>query len=238
MTIPQSTNPPTIPPPIPLSTYRLQFTPAFDFTAAREVLDYLAALGVDAVYASPVFAAQPGSRHGYDVVDPNAINAELGSREAFEGLVRAARERGMGWVQDIVPNHMAFHPRNRMLMDILESGESSTFRPFFDIDWEHPYSALRGRLLAPILGRFYGDALEAGEIRLERDRDGFFVAYYEHRFPLAIETYGDVLEPGSGRLRQALGSDSPDWHKLLGVLYVLKTLRARTTWASAATSSA
>ena len=48
------------------------------------------------MYASPFFRAAPGSTHGYDVSDHNALNPELGSREDFESLAKALKERGMG----------------------------------------------------------------------------------------------------------------------------------------------
>ncbi len=47
--------------PAPLSTYRLELTPTFGFAAAAEAADYLAALGVTHLYASPYLQAAPGS---------------------------------------------------------------------------------------------------------------------------------------------------------------------------------
>src|SRR5512139_2850866 len=112
---------------IPRATYRLQFTPSFGFPAARAVVPYLAELGISDLYASPVFKARSGSAHGYDIVEPNALNPELGTADDFEGLNRDVRSRGMGWVQDVVPNHMAFDHENQLLMDVLESGSRSRF---------------------------------------------------------------------------------------------------------------
>src|SRR5262249_34136728 len=104
---------------IPSATYRLQFTADFGFSAAIEVLPYLKALGVSDIYASPIFQARTGSRHGYDVVDPNRINPELGGEAAFEALNDGVRRLGLGWVQDIVPNHMAYDGKTKLLMDVL-----------------------------------------------------------------------------------------------------------------------
>src|SRR6185312_1763511 len=50
-----------MPPPIPLATYRLQFTPAFGFDAAAAVVPYLKALGITHLYASPFLKARAGS---------------------------------------------------------------------------------------------------------------------------------------------------------------------------------
>jgi len=209
---------------IPRATYRLQFTPSFGFLAARAVLPYLAELGISDLYASPVFKARSGSAHGYDIVEPNALNPELGTAGDFEGLNREVRSRGMGWVQDVVPNHMAFDHENQLLMDVLESGSRSKFFDFFDIDWVHPYAGITGRVLAPLLGKFYGQALEDGEIELRYDARGFTIRYHRQAFPLRIESYLHLLTRHLSGLRSKLGGDHPDLVKLLGILYVLRTL--------------
>lgn len=208
----------------PIATYRLQLTAEFDFAQVAKVLDYLARLGVSDIYASPVFKARPGSQHGYDVVDPTIINPELGDMQELEALTRKARGLGLSWIQDIVPNHMAFDKANPMLMDVLESGPNSLFYRTFDIDWNHAYEPLRGRLLTPFLGRMYGEALEAGEIQLRYTCGEFRMGYYEHEFPLAIESYAEVLEPVLRRFRKSAGRESHDYIKLLGLFYVLRTL--------------
>jgi len=186
---------------IPLATYRLQLTPSFGFSAAGRVLPYLKRLGVDTVYASPIFRARQGSDHGYDIVDPNRLNPELGGRRAFEELTAQRKRLGMGWLQDIVPNHMAYCSQNAWLMDLLEHGRQSRCREFFDIDWNYPDPSLCGRVSAPFLGRPLREVIDAGEIHLELTGDGFRVVYYEHRFPLALATYGRVLR----RLADGLG---------------------------------
>ena len=64
---------------IPTSTYRIQFHSEFNFNKAKEIVTYLADLGVGDLYASPIFKASQGSTHGYDVVDPTILNPELGT---------------------------------------------------------------------------------------------------------------------------------------------------------------
>lgn len=209
---------------IPIATYRVQLNPEFDFKAAREAVSYLADLGVSDLYASPVFKARKGSLHGYDIVDPAQLNPELGGRSSFEALSRELKSFSMGWLQDIVPNHMAFDADNRVLMDVLENGESSEFFGHFDVNWDHPYPSIRGRMLAPLLGRFYGDALEQGEIRITYSVNGFAVRYFDLAFPLKIETYIPLLTHRLSTLRDNLGSEHPDLAKLFGILYVLRVL--------------
>lgn len=209
---------------IPTATYRVQFNPDFGFDAALRRLAYLHDLGISDIYASPVLTAMPGSTHGYDVVDPREINPELGGLTTFRRLTGKAAALGMGWIQDIVPNHMAFSFHNKILVDLLENGDCSRYFRYFDIDWDNQYEGLRSRLLAPFLGSYYADALEGGEIVLRYDAEGFSVAYYDHRFPLRLETYADILTRGQEILAETLGADHTDHITYLGILYILKSL--------------
>ncbi len=209
---------------IPSATYRLQTNRNFRFSDIRAIVSYLHELGISDIYLSPIFQARQGSLHGYDTVNPNRINSELGSAEDFDSLLEELRRHEMGCLQDIVPNHMAYDGANRMLMDILESGEGSPFFDYFDIDWEHPYESLRGKVLAPFLGDSYGKCLENGEITLRYDEAGLTVNYGGLRFPLRIESYSTVFSHGLGALRKTLGNRDPNFIKLLGVLHGLKNL--------------
>jgi (1->4)-alpha-D-glucan 1-alpha-D-glucosylmutase len=209
---------------IPRATYRIQFTPQFGFAAARQILPYLRDLGVTDIYASPIFHARKGSLHGYDVVDPTRLNPELGTVAEFDALIEEVRRRDMGWIQDIVPNHMAYDGQNPMLMDVLENGPASPYFDFFDIDWNHPYEGIRGKVLAPFLGGFYGTCLENGEITLRYDQEGLSIHYHQLRLPVVIESYASVFARGLAALRRRLGGHHPDFVKLLGVLFVLKNL--------------
>jgi (1->4)-alpha-D-glucan 1-alpha-D-glucosylmutase len=203
---------------VPSATYRLQFNPAFGFSAAESLAEYFHRLGISHIYASPIFAAQQGSTHGYDVTDPNEINTELGSHQQFERLLALLKERGIGWIQDIVPNHMAFGSKNRMLMDVLEYGDTSPFFQYFDIDWNHPYAGTQGKILAPFLGRFYGECLESGEIRIVYCESGFCVQYYALNFPLSIASYSTFLSGGIDRFEKELGKDHPDFRRYLSLI--------------------
>ena len=211
---------------IPLATYRLQLTPAFGFQEAQEVIAYLHALGISDIYASPIFKAKPGSTHGYDVIDPNQINPELGGRKGFSQLIEEVKKYGMGWLQDIVPNHTAFDGENQMLMDVLENGPASAFFDFFDIEWNHPLGSARGKVLAPFLGSFYAECLENGEIQLRYDQTGFSLNYYEVKFPVKMESYAKVLTYNLTALEKKLGPVHPDLLKLAGALHTLGNLPA------------
>jgi len=209
---------------IPAATYRLQFSSVFTFDAACDIVPYLDALGVSDLYASPILCARRGSSHGYDVADHSKINPELGGEQGFDRLADTLRQHDFGWVQDIVPNHMAYDGQNPILMDVLENGPKSRYHNFFDINWDHLYEGIRGRVLAPFLGKFYGDCLESGELTVQYVESGLTVNYYDLRFPLCIESYGTLLSYGLERLRDKLGRTNPTFVKFLGVLYTLRNV--------------
>ncbi|MGB3440171.1 MAG: malto-oligosyltrehalose synthase [Actinophytocola sp.] len=159
------------------STYRLQISPAFTLDDAVSIVDYLARMGVGAVYTSPLLTASPGSTHGYDVVDPTRTSAELGGEEARRRLVSAAKAAGLDVVVDIVPNHMSVEvpSANPWWWDVLRNGQDSPYATYFDVDWS------RGPILLPILG---SDSLADLAVRQGR------LVYFEHEFPLAPGTEG------------------------------------------------
>jgi len=209
---------------VPIATYRLQLQPEFGFARAADIVSYLSELGISHVYASPVFRARKGSSHGYDCVDPNALNPELGSPDDWTFLVERLRESDMGWLQDIVPNHMAFDVDNRMLADVLENGTSSRFHDYFDIYWNHPAKDLKGRVMAPFLGQRYGECLENGDIRIVYDRDGFAATYGDLKFPLHIETYLNILDQPTASIKAELGEEDPAYNRWIDALDDLESL--------------
>lgn len=200
--------------PIPSATYRLQFHRDFKFQDAAGLAPYFERLGISHCYASPYLTARPGSRHGYDIVDHNTINPEIGSMEDYDAYVAALHRHRLGQVLDIVPNHMGVGSDNQWWLDVLENGPASVYAPFFDIDWRPLKTELRGKVLLPVLGDHYGRVLESGELKLswEPERGSFHIQYYDHRFPLDPMTYVVVLERNIDALERALG---PDHHRLI-----------------------
>ncbi len=188
----------------PIATYRLQLNAAFGFAEAEALVPYLHALGITHIYASPIFKARRGSSHGYDVVDPNQINPEIGGAAGFTSLVDRLRRYGMGILLDVVPNHMAASTENPWWSDVLEAGMFSPHAATFDINWNPPRPDLKGRVLVPILGSRYGQVLYDGQLRLELDAAGFCIRYYEHRLPVGVETYPLILGPDAAGLGREL----------------------------------
>ncbi|NER62880.1 malto-oligosyltrehalose synthase [Pseudomonas sp. MAFF212427] len=178
------------------ATLRLQFHADFSLDAAVPLVPYFARLGISHVYASPLLQARPGSRHGYDVVDPTRVSPELGGEAALQRLVAALRQHGMGLILDIVSNHMAVGGAgNPWWQDLLAWGRRSPYAEFFDIQWHSPDPLLEGQLLLPFLASDYGAVLQAGEIPLRLDAlHGYLhIEHHDHRFPISPPDYAHVL---------------------------------------------
>ena len=178
---------------IPSSTYRVQLHSGFTFEDAAAIAEYLKALGISHLYSSPYLQAAPGSMHGYDVVDPEKVNEELGGEEGHALFCRRLADLGMGQVLDIVPNHMALGPQNRYWWDVLENGRSSRYATWFDVDWHSFEVKLQNKVLIPVLGDQYGRILSAGQIKIEHSCDRFQVRYMDNLFPVAPRSLSFVL---------------------------------------------
>ena len=134
-------------------------------TTPAKIAPYLKALGISHVYCSPYLQAAPGSMHGYDVVDHQRVNEELGGEEGHQRFCARLAELGLGQVLDIVPNHMAIGPQNQYWWDVLENGPSSRFATWFDIDWHSSEVKLQNKVLIPVLGDQYGKVLAPARFR-------------------------------------------------------------------------
>lgn len=187
----------------PKSTYRVQVRESFDLHATAGIVDYLARLGVDWVYSSPLLASVPGSDHGYDVVDTSRIDFARGGATGLIELSSAVREHGMGLLVDIVPNHMGVaSPRhNPWWWDLLTHGESSRFADAFDVDWAFG----NGRIRIPVLDNASGTALDELSIV-----DGE-LAYFDHRYPIAPGTADDGASAAEVHDRQHY--ELVDWRR-------------------------
>lgn len=223
------TEPTTSPfPRIPTATYRLQFNPAFRLPDAVALTEYLHTLGISEVYASPLLHARAGSSHGYDVVDPTKLNPELGTREDFVALATGLRQRGMGLMMDVVPNHMCIAgTENEWWNDVLENGPSSPFADFFDIDWQPPKQHLQQKVLLPMLGDQYGRVLENQELQLSYQRGAFFVKYYETKLPIAPRSSLLVLQRVQALISQQLNEADSHRLELESILTALEHLPPR-----------
>jgi (1->4)-alpha-D-glucan 1-alpha-D-glucosylmutase len=187
-------------PKIPRATYRLQFHKDFTFQDAAAICDYLDALGVSHIYASPYLQAAPGSTHGYDVVDYSRVNHEIGGWSGHEMLCHALTQNGLGQILDIVPNHMAIiSPENRWWSDVLENGPSSRYASYFDVDWDHGEDTPGNTILLPVLADHYGRVLDALEIQLHQEKGMFTFRYQDHVLPVAPNSLAGLLRVAAVR---------------------------------------
>jgi (1->4)-alpha-D-glucan 1-alpha-D-glucosylmutase len=209
---------------LPSATYRVQLNQDFRFPDALRILDYLHELGISDLYLSPVVASRKGSGHGYDVTDPTRLNPDLGTEEDFAALQTELQNRGMGMLLDTVPNHMAASAENPWWMDVLENGAQSAFAAFFDIEW-HPHSrSLDGKILLPVLGRPFGEALDSAEIKLVLQDGRFFFQYFDSLFPLSPRSYYPILNHRIEHMKKLLGEDTPPFHEYSGILASVQEL--------------
>src|ERR1043165_3806833 len=209
---------------VPIATYRLQFHGGFTFAQAREIVPYLARLGISHVYASPFFRAAPGSTHGYDVCDHNALNPEIGSRADFEAFSAELKAHGLGLIADFVPNHMGIERAlNPWWRDVLENGPSSPYARFFDIDWQPSKRELGNKVLLPVLGEQYGPTLESDGFRVEFGDGVFFLRHRDFTLPLAPRTTKPLLQ----RAVTLLAPAPPELESILTAIEHLPTRTER-----------
>jgi (1->4)-alpha-D-glucan 1-alpha-D-glucosylmutase len=171
---------------VPRATYRMQFHKGFTLRHAKDLVPFLHEVGVSHLYASPLLKAVTGSMHGYDVCDFSRLNPELGTEDDLRALVAALRQRNMGLVLDIVPNHMAASGENFWWWEVLLHGPSGQFANYFDIDWASLDPKLRGKVLLPVLEDEYEKVLTTGGFAVQMERAKPVLRYFEHRFPISL----------------------------------------------------
>ena len=210
---------------IPSATYRLQLNGKFTLGHALELVDYLNSIGIDYFYLSPFLMPSPGSVHGYDVTNPARINPEIGTREEFRQLSDCLKQRGMGIIADVVPNHMCIDdPANEWWWDVLENGPSSLFARYFDINWNPPKRDLANKVLLPLLGDQYGRILEDQQIAVIYESGAFRVSVNQKPLPLAPRTWALVLAPAAAALKTRLGESHEHVLELESILTALSHL--------------
>ena len=218
----------------PRATYRFQFHSGCAFRDCASIIPYLRSLGISHVYASPVLRARPGSVHGYDVCNHLELDPELGGADGWQELVKEVRKNGLRMILDFVPNHMSTHWSNPWWNDVLENGPSSPFARYFDIDWQPITSQLDHKVLLPVLGKQYGDALEAGELRVEYVEGSFFVRYFESLLPMDPKSTALILAERIDELRAALSGAPETLAEYESILTALSHLPPRTATTSEA----
>ncbi|MFN4098424.1 MAG: malto-oligosyltrehalose synthase [Pararhodobacter sp.] len=188
---------------LPTSCYRLQFRQGMDFDRAAELAPYWADLGISHLYASPLFTAQQGSTHGYDITDPGEIDPVLGGIDGLKRLSKALKDNGLGLILDIVPNHMAFSVETPWLRDVLRHGTGSRYAKHFDMD------PTAERIRLPWLGAPFEDQLNAGDLSVQDDPEGPALVAGGLRVPLADTPSLATARNGDPEALRALHAEQP-----------------------------
>ncbi len=213
----------------PTATYRLQLCGHLRFEDVGGLTDYLTDLGIGAVYLSPFFRARLGSTHGYDVVDHHQLDSQLGDEQDFAAMAQRVRAAGLGVMIDVVPNHMGIDdPHNVWWQDVLENGPGSMYAKYFDIDWNPPKEALRGRVLLPVLGDQFGKVLEDQQLRLVYENQRLVIRYHERSFPTDPQTWVPLLKQALEEfVAPRLAVDVPERMELESIITALEHLPPR-----------
>lgn len=167
------------------STYRLQMNSQFSLKNLSKTLDYLYQLGITTLYTSPLFQARKGSTHGYDVISFEKLNSELGTENDLKAIHQFLKKHQMGWLLDIVPNHMALSDKNTWFKDVLQFGTKSRYAKSFAIDWDQSHS----RLVLPILEKPLKQCLKTHDIKLIQNKEEFSIKYKSWDFPLSPHSH-------------------------------------------------
>jgi (1->4)-alpha-D-glucan 1-alpha-D-glucosylmutase len=210
---------------IPLALYRFQFNHHFTFHDAEVLVDYLKNLGITDIYASPIMKARKESLHGYDITDYGQLNPELGTEKDFEKLAEKIKTQGMGFILDIVPNHMCIHdPSNKWWWDVLENGRNSPYAAYFDIDWEPPKPELINKVLLPFLDEQFGMVIESHQVCIEQHNGSFILKCPHCILPVNPKTWNMILKPIVQNLYEVLSPNDSHYIELKSIVFEIEHL--------------
>lgn len=123
------------------------------------------------------------------------ISDELGGESALRELIDEAKALGLGWLQDIVPNHASYSQENKEVYDLWRNGAGSSYAVCFDVNWHHPNERLNGKILLPSLAKPYTQCLTEGQLTLSYN-DGFKIRYNDLELPVTSEALDRIANNG------------------------------------------
>ncbi|MBO4605718.1 MAG: hypothetical protein J5667_04175 [Bacteroidales bacterium] len=113
-----------------------------DLNGLTQSLDYFDALGVTALWLSPIQPAQ--SYHGYDVTDYEAINKKFGTEADFQNLIKEAHKHNIRIYMDYVMNHSG--DQNKWFLDVKEKGTKSEYWDYYSLSKDPAADVAAGRI--------------------------------------------------------------------------------------------
>jgi len=136
-----------------------------DFQGLADRLDHLEALGVTTIWLNP-FYPSPNRDNGYDISDFYGVDPRLGNLGDFIVFTRAARDRGMRIIVDLVVNHTSVdHP----WFKAARSSPDSPYRDWYVWSKEKPADITEGIIFPGVQDACWTHDEKAG-------------AWYMHRF--------------------------------------------------------
>lgn len=105
-----------------------------DLKGILSKLDYIKALGCDALYLTPIFKSP--SNHKYDIVDYFDVDPDFGDKTDLKNLVKELHNREMKLVLDAVFNHVS--ELNDKFQDVISKGKESEYYDWFVIKGDYP----------------------------------------------------------------------------------------------------
>ncbi|NCE65069.1 alpha-glucosidase [Pseudoflavonifractor sp. 524-17] len=205
-----------------------------DLKGVLQRLDYLAELGVNALWLSPVYAS-PNVDNGYDVSDYRQIMPEFGTMDDWDALLAEAHRRGMALIMDLVLNHTSDqHPwfqsarQSRdspysgfyIWRDPVNGGPPNGWRAVFGGSaWE--YVPERGQYYLHSFAKEQPDLnWEDPQVRAavhdivrwwaDKGVDGFRVDAISY-----LDKHLEALDPGDGRICTAACTNLPGTHRYI-----------------------
>ena len=116
------------------------FTQTGDIAGALEKMDYLDALGVNAVEVMPIQECDGNDSWGYNPCSYFALDKAYGSREMYKKFIDECHSRGKAVIVDVVYNHLTgAHPYAKLYWDS-SNNKTAANNPWFNVDAPHPYS--------------------------------------------------------------------------------------------------
>lgn len=187
-----------------------------DLRGAMDKLDHLSALGVNAIYFTPLFQAP--SSHKYDTENFYAVDPQFGTGETLKALVQACHARGIRVLLDFVFNHTG--SRFPPFVDVLERGAASPYADWFHVrSWPDPLSG------APLVYETFGYESDLPKLNVSHPATAEYLldvaAYWLREADIdgfRLDVANEIDHRFWRRLRETVKAEKPDAY-LLGEIF-------------------
>lgn len=105
------------------------------FKGIQNNLDYIAGLGFDAIWISPIPHNYETSYHGYGALDWEKVNEHFGTEQELKDLVKACHDRDIWVMLDVVANHSSYYA-NSDFSNVNPLNKPEYYHPKCDVDFD------------------------------------------------------------------------------------------------------